>query len=153
MEIRKYESIPNIYKVSDKFLKVGDLIHVSEKIDGANASFRKDESGKMHYYSRNSKLEDDYGLRGFVEWCNENLDKDWIKPNYIFYGEWVVRHKIKYSEEIENTFVLFDVYDVEENEYVTTSTVKYIANRLGLKTPKKLYDGEYISLEHLQQFV
>ncbi|MGL5749769.1 MAG: hypothetical protein ACRCXT_04530 [Paraclostridium sp.] len=32
MEIRKYESIPNIYKVSDRFLKVGDLIHVSEKM-------------------------------------------------------------------------------------------------------------------------
>ncbi|MGL5984576.1 MAG: hypothetical protein ACRCZ1_04865, partial [Cetobacterium sp.] len=66
MEIRKYDSIPNIYKVSDGLLAVGDIIHVSEKIDGANASFRMDDSGVVHYYSRNTKLSEDNGLRGFV---------------------------------------------------------------------------------------
>ncbi|MGL4425481.1 MAG: RNA ligase family protein, partial [Cetobacterium sp.] len=72
---------------------------------------------------------------------------------YIFYGEWVVRHKINYTAEIANTFVLFDIYNAEEDKYLNPVSVEIIAEKTGLKTPKKLYYGEYISLKHLEQFV
>ncbi|MGL4425283.1 MAG: RNA ligase family protein, partial [Cetobacterium sp.] len=127
MEIRKYDSIPNIYKVSDGLLAVGDIIHVSEKIDGANASFRMDDSGIVHYYSRNTKLSEDNGLRGFVSWCEENVEYEEVRSGYIFYGEWVVRHKINYTAEIANTFVLFDIYNAEEDKYLNPVSVEIIA--------------------------
>lgn len=151
--MRKYESIMGIHKVSNKFFNEGDFIHVSEKIDGANASFKLTEDGVIHFYSRNNELLNGDTLRGFVPWCLDNLKKENLRVGYIYYGEWIVRHKIKYSEEIENTFMLFDVYSVKDEGYLTTRSVEIIANEIGVKTPKKLYEGFYISLEHLRQFV
>ena len=151
--MRKYESIVGIHKISNKFFNKGDVIHVSEKIDGANASFMLDEDGFLHFFSRNKELLNGDNLRGFVPWVENNVLLKNITANWIYYGEWVVKHKIEYADEVKNTFILFDVFKPSANNYLVWDSVELEAKILGIKTPLTLYYGEYISLDHLNQFV
>lgn len=152
MEQRKYESIPNIAKVRNNF-NSGDFIHISEKIDGANASFMVDENGERHFYSRNKELSFSDTLRGFVIWADTNIQWEKVAKGFICYGEWVAQHKITYDDEVKNTFVLFDVYDIANEEYFSPDGVKRVANTIGVKTPECFYYGAYQGLEHIKQFI
>lgn len=152
MEQRKYESIVNIAKVRNSF-NAEDLIHISEKIDGANASFMVDENGVRHFYSRNKELSFADTLRGFVIWADANIKWENVANGFICYGEWVVQHKISYNEDVKNTFVLFDIYCIETNRYLSPDAVKRIADFIGVKTPECFYYGSYQGLEHIKQFV
>ncbi len=153
MEQRKYESIDRVQKVSNRFFHEGDIINISEKIDGANASFMVDEDGNRHFYSRNKELVDGETLRGFVDWANENINWDAVYPYYIYYGEWVVKHKIEYNDDVKNTFVLFDIWSIREQCYWRPIMVYLDATFTGLETPPCFYEGKFKSLEHIEQFV
>lgn len=152
MEQRKYESIVNIAKVRNSFDEE-DFIHISEKIDGANASFMVDENGIRHFYSRNKELSFNDTLRGFVIWADANIQWENVAKGFICYGEWIVQHKISYNDEVKNKFVLFDVYDIGNEKYLSPDAVKRVANAIGVKTPECFYYGIYQGLEHIKQFV
>lgn len=152
MEQRKYESIVNIAKVRNSF-NAEDFIHISEKIDGANASFMVDKNGVRHFYSRNKELSFADTLRGFVIWADANIKWEKVAKGFICYGEWIVQHKISYNDEVKNTFVLFDVYDIVNDKYFSPDGVKRVANTIGVKTPECFYYGSYQGLEHIKQFV
>lgn len=151
--MRKYESIISIHKVSDRFFNKGDIIHVSEKIDGANASFKLDQEGVLHFYSRNMELTGGDSLRGFVEWISNHVKNREIMQDVIYYGEWVVKHKIDYPSSVANTFVLFDMFDTNTRTYFNQSTVMSVAEILDIRTPKVFYYGEYTNLEDIRKYV
>lgn len=154
MEQRKYESISGIHKVSNKGFNQGDIIHISEKIDGANASFMIDDDGVKHFFSRNKELVDGDTLRGFTIWAEKNIKWDKVHKGFIFYGEWIVQHKVVYNDNIKNTFKLFDIWDIKEGKYLNPYAVKRIAeDLLRISTPDCFYEGEYQGLEHIKQFV
>lgn len=49
--------------------QVGDIISITEKMDGANASIRYDEKEDvLRAFSRNNELSKDQNLRGFWEY-------------------------------------------------------------------------------------
>lgn len=153
MEQRKYESISGIHKISNSGFDKGDIIHISEKIDGANASFMIDECGARHFFSRNKELIDGDTLRGFTVWAEKNICWDMVGKGYIYYGEWIVQHKIVYNDDVKNTFRLFDIWDIENECYLLPEQVLEESKHLGLYTPDCFYYDEYQGLEHIRQFV
>lgn len=72
---------------------------------------------------------------------------------FIFFGEWLVSHRVKYKEDMYNEFYLFDVFDASNNKYLNWSIVRELALKLGLKTVPVLYDGTFISWEHCKSFI
>lgn len=157
-EIKKYTSIVRHGKSNTHLVyNVGDKISITEKIDGANASFCIDEENLLGVscYSRNQILSEENRLRGFYDWVESNIVpiKEKLNPNYRYIGEWLVPHKVVYKEEYYNNFYLFSIWSDTEEKYLSDETVKGEAARLNLLTPRYFYEGEYISFEHLKQFV
>lgn len=159
-EHKKYTSIIRYGKTGTReVLKEGDIISITEKLDGANASFIKDEAESMGVscFSRNNKLypEKNQNLGGFYQWVEENISplRDLLIPNYRYFGEWTTKHKVAYKPEYTNQFFLFSIWDENEQEYLPDTIVRIEAKRLGLRTVDYFYEGEFISFEHLMSFV
>lgn len=158
-EIKKYTSIERYGKsCTMNVLQVGDMISITEKIDGANASFRIDETnerGVSCYSRRQPLMENGNTLSGFWTWVNNNIVtiKDKLNPNYIYFGEWLLPHHVRYKQECYRNYYMFSVWDIEKEEYLSDEVVMSEAERLGLKTVPYLYVGEFISFEHLMSFV
>jgi len=159
-EIKKYTDIVRYGKSRTKdVLKKGDYITITEKMDGANASFRIDKTNPLGIscYSRNKPLDAENNLGGFYEWVLNNIVpiKDKLNPNYIYYGEWMNPHKVKYKEEIYKNFYMFSIWDLSEelNQYLSDDIVKFEAKKLDIKTVNYFYEGEFINYDHLMNFV
>ena len=157
-EIKKYTKVIRYGKTETlDVLKQGDIISISEKIDGANASFRIDETNDLGIscYSRNNPLNEHDTLSGFYNWVVDNIlpIKEQLNPNYIYFGEWLVKHKVVYKEEYYKNFYLFSIYDIDKEEYIDELLMRKEANRLKLKTVECFYYGEFRDYEHLKTFI
>lgn len=157
MEQKKYMDIE---RLKDKYVdgfQPGDHIIVQEKIDGANFSIRYDpESGGIKAFSRKKLLDLSNNLRGAWEWSqrlNENLVQEVLGNTLILFGEWLVSHTIVYPDNKYQNAYFFDVWNTETEKYLTQDKVKDIVERLGLNYIPVFYEGEFISWEHLKQFV
>jgi len=154
MEQKKYQSIVRLgHRNTIGVLNEGDYIVVQEKLDGANASFRRD-GDIVRAYSRNHELNEDNNLGGFYQWVQENIDAKQLGEASIFFGEWLNPHKVKYPE-YQKQFFLYDIYvdDPLYSGYISFSSVKTVAEALNLNLIPVFYEGEYKSFEHLQSFV
>lgn len=150
-EIKKYMSIVRLgHKTTADVLNKGDYITITEKVDGANASFTAID-GEAYGFSRNNSVNEDNTLRGFYGFV-QTLDASNLLPNKRYFGEWCVKHKIDYGENL-NKFYLFDIYDEETQEYLPLDFVKTEADRLKLNLVPIFYEGEYIDFEHLSGFI
>lgn len=168
MEYRKYESIKRLgHKSVSNILEVGDEIIVEEKLDGANASFSKGEY-QPRAFSRRKELfntyhtVDDQGvghivmgdtLRGFLGWVHDKIHNHMLNPDYIYYGEWLVRHTVVYPEWAEYDFYLFDVYDAKTDTFLDKMKVFEQAYLLGIRSAPVLYSGKFESPKQLEQLV
>jgi hypothetical protein len=150
VEQKKYQDITRLgHKTTLGVLNKGDHIVIQEKIDGANASFRR-VGNELVAFSRNHQLTPENTLGGFYEFVQElNVS---IGEGLIFFGEYSNPHKVKYPEH-QKKFFLFDIYDIESGKYLPWETVKQVGKDLGLNLVPVFYEGEYQSFEHLQSFV
>ena len=158
MDQKKYVDIERLKDKYAMAFKTGEHITVSEKIDGANASIRYDaETGSLVAFSRRQRLTEDNNLQGFyvyvltldpVKWADATSN-----GRYIVFGEWLVKHTIKYPDTFMRQFYVFDVWDTEVEQYVPWFLTHQIAQALGLKTVPIFYDGEFTSWEDLYTFV
>jgi hypothetical protein len=152
-EIKKYMKVVRHGKSGTHLtLENADEIVVQEKLDGANASFKRD-GDKIRCFSRNTELDYHNTLRGFYNWVQENVSIEDLVDEYTYYGEWLVSHKIKYNEEMMNKFYLFDVYDESLQQYLRYDDVIGEADHVDLKLIPVFYEGRFQSMDHLQQFV
>lgn len=150
--MKKYQDIVRHGKSGTHLTLEGNPhIVIQEKLDGANASFKRD-GDKIVCFSRNTQLDESNTLRGFTTWVHDNLNADQLVEGAIYFGEWLVRHKIDYGEN-ENKFYLFDIYDEETEQYISFKLVKNEAKRLNLNTVPVFYEGEFQSVEHIQSFI
>lgn len=157
-EIKKYMDIVRYGKSNTKdVLNKGDYISITEKIDGANASFTLDEENPLQVscYSRNKALNKGNTLQGFYGWINENIVpiKDKLNPNYRYIGEWLVKHKVAYKDEYYKQFYLFSIWDDKTEEYLSDNIVLEEAHRLDLNTVPYFYMGEFESYEQLTEYI
>lgn len=139
--MKKYDKVKNSGIVLDKFKHRG--LVVQEKLDGSNASFTVD-NGELQCFSRRKKLNQNETLNGFYGWVHENIQEyvfDFLE-GYIIFGEWLVKHKIQYKEEYYKEFYVFDIYDKEEETYLSLKDMHGIASYLELKTVKTLLIAE-----------
>jgi hypothetical protein len=156
MDVKKYTDVVRMgHRETVGVVKEGDYITVYEKLDGANASFKLNLGGEdselVAAFSRNTRLSPENNLRGFYEWTR-TISAGNLLDNAIYYGEWLVKHKVDYGQHA-NGFYLFDIYDVESESYAPTDFVIAEAARLGLMVAPILYAGPYRSFEHLQSLV
>lgn len=116
--MHKYNSLVGAHKKAAREIydNINDVV-ILEKLDGANASFRLID-GEVHCYSRTTELDEHNTLRGFYNWVQEHIvpQKERLEPEYIYFGEWLVKHKIDYGNNDEQ-FYLFDVYDWETERF------------------------------------
>lgn len=148
--MKKYHSIVRYgHKTTVNVLNEGDQIVIQEKLDGANASFKR-VGDELLAFSRNHQLSEENNLGGFYDFV-KGLDID-IGEGFIFFGEWLNPHKIKYPNHVK-TFWLYDIYNEEGECYVSQDIVRDIASFLGLNYIPTFYKGEYKGYEHLQSFV
>lgn len=151
----KYPSIPRWGKRGTREFATDPehTIVIMEKLDGANASFLK-EDGEIKFFSRNREIKEEEGetLRGFTVWMRENVDFDEVPEGYIHYGEWLVKHAVDYGENA-NGFYLFDIYSIEEDEFLPFHKVVGVANLLQVQTPPTFYRGKGMTEEELFTYV
>lgn len=150
----------DIERLKDKYAVAfheGEHITITEKIDGANASIAYDtETGALKAFSRRQELSTSNTLQGFYDFV-QGLDVDAFRTalgdRYIIFGEWLVKHSIRYPEDKMRQFYVFDVWDTVKEEYTPWSITSAIADRLGFKTVPLFYDGEFTSWEDIYALV
>ena len=102
-------------KYADGF-KPDDIISITEKIDGSNASFQYfSEDNIVHCFSRKKVLDSQNNLNGFYEYClrlpSSTVDFLRSNPTLRVFGEYNLNHIVKYPDEMKKTFHCFDIYD------------------------------------------
>ena len=152
LKFRKYNSIERYGKSEITNAIIGNKVVVMEKLDGATASFSYDGE-EIGFFSRNTALDEDNKLRGFYDWGINTLNVQSLNNDYIYYGEWLVSHYVKYVPEAYSEFYLFDIFDKKTESYVDFEIVKSEASRVGLKMPKVFFEGVVNSIEELNQYV
>lgn len=159
-ELKKYMDIVRYGKPQTvEVLTPGDRISITEKIDGANASFIRDddcESPKgVSAFSRKKRVQYDNTLQGYYDWVVKNIVpiKEKLVPTYRYVGEWLVPHKVVYKEEYYHKFYLFSIWDEETEEYLPDDLVIFEAERLGLNVVPFFYIGEYKDYNQLAQYI
>lgn len=154
---KKYVDIERLKdKYAECFTK-GEHITITEKIDGANASISYDSStGKLRAFSRRRELngnESLQGFGGFVESLDATIVGSVLNDNYILFGEWLVKHTIRYPEDKMRQFYVFDVWDKTIEQYLPWEKTKQIAEFIGLNTVPVFYDGEFTSWDDIYALV
>lgn len=150
----------DIQRLKDKYamaFKEGEHIVCQEKLDGSNGQILFDaETGTLKAFSRRNELNQNNTLQGFydfVQALDASIVSAALTSRYILFGEWVVKHTIRYPEDKMKQFYVFDVYDTETEQYMPWDFTKQIAEFIGLKTVPLFYDGPFISWEHIYSFV
>lgn len=139
----KFSKIPRVDKFVSIIENTENDIYVTEKLDGANASFML-EDGELKCFSRNQQLTPDNGLRGFYQWVQENINPNELVEGYKYYGEWLVQHKIDYKDMM-GKFVLFAIRrtTTEFKEYLHFDYVQSQGEMLNLPVVHLHYRGKY----------
>lgn len=135
----------------------GDIIQITTKIDGANASIAYDETtGKFEVFSRTNLLDQPGALRGFYDYVKTEVEPkaDWsIYKDFIFFGEWCVGHTCKYDLAWYNKWRVYDIWCKSAGCYVSQERVKATCKQLGLEYIEELYYGPFISWDHCKSFL
>lgn len=157
MKQKKYLDIERLKEKYMSAFNKGEHIVIQEKLDGANSAICYDaETGTLKAFSRRNELNQNNTLQGFYDFV-QTLDASIVSAaltsRYILFGEWLVKHTIRYPEDKMKQFYVFDVYDTETEQYMPWDFTKQIAEFIGLKTVPLFYDGPFISWEHIYSFV
>ena len=142
----------------------GDIIQITTKIDGANASIAWDETtGKLEIFSRTNLLDSPGALRGFYDYVKTEVEPEFLKrmnsdfpslKEYVIFGEWCVGHTIKdYNKEWFNKWRVYDIWDKTNQCYLLQNIVEAICEDFGFEYIEELYYGPFISWEHCKSFL
>lgn len=152
MEFKKYTDIERLKEKYAMAFKPGEMITVSEKIDGSNASF----DGNLNAFSRRKVLDETNTLNGFYDFV-KTLDAtkamEVLGENFIVFGEWLCKHTVKYPEDKMHKFYAFDVWNRETEQYLPWSETKKIIAELGLNSAPIFYEGPFTSWDDINKLV
>ena len=129
----------------------GDLIQVTEKIDGANASVEC-VNGKLECYSRKQPLTFSNTLQGFWNYVQNFDASKWVPyEGLVIFGEWLVSHSVRYAKERYNRWYVYDAYDKAREEWLDQKDVKKLCEILGLEYVHEIYLGEFKNWDHIKE--
>lgn len=149
---RKYDKIHALHKEECAGILIGDVV-IQEKIDGANTSIWMEE-GWIHGGSRSRDLkgEDFNGFTPFIQ-QHEGIKKLLLDhPDWILYGEWLVRHTIAYKETAYKKWYMFDIW-APETGYMPIENVVELGKEYGIEMPEFMGSMTNPSLEALKEMV
>lgn len=155
MEQKKFMDIERLKEDYKLGFRKGDLVQISEKMDGSNASIRYDrETGRLEAFSRKLPLHQENRLSGFWDYVQTLNPEDYRDtPDYVIFGEWMVQHVIVYAPEVMNKWYVYDIYDVGKGRYLPQSQVKEFAGSHNLLYVHVFYEGPFQGWDHVEQFV
>jgi hypothetical protein len=145
-------SIP-FQQIKDNFLVI------EEKMDGANAGISFSETGDLLLQSRGHYLTGGYRERHFdlfKTWSNTFAPQMWdiIGDKYIIYGEWMYAKHTVYYTDLLHYFLEFDIYDKENEVFLSTKARREILEFLPfMKSVKVLFEGKLEKKEQLYDLV
>lgn len=135
---------------------VGDIIQISEKYDASNACCAYDtDTDKLVSFSRKQTLNYSNTLNGFWNYV-ELLNPEPFKkhPSWRVFGEWGgSKNKIRYNPEYKNTWFVYDIYDVDSEQWLPQDIVKEFCKEANLVYIHELYYGPFISWDHCKTFL
>ena len=135
--------------------EVGDIISISEKIDGSNAAVAYDvETDALVAFSRKKELNPLNTLSGFYNFT-QLLNKDQFKlhPSWRVFGEWSQKNKIKYDDRFKNKWIVYDIYDADSEQWLEQDVVKAFCESAGLEYIHELYYGPFSNWDHCRSFL
>jgi len=145
------ENDTELKRSNAKCFEVGDIIQITEKVDGSNASVQK-ENGNLLAFSRKQPLDEFNNLDGFFQYV-QTLNPADFDERYIVFGEWLRKNKIIYNEENMHKWYVFDIYDAVDEKWMTQDFVRKFCADHNLTYVNVLYEGEFISWEHCRTFM
>jgi len=138
---------------------VGEHIQITTKVDGSNASLYY-EDGHLVACSRNKVLDYNNNLNGFYQYGTElNTLLGWFQNGHesmVVFGEWnlcgnaIKDYKPEYAR---NHWIVYDIYDNATGHYLPQTFVKKMCDEVGLTYIHVLYDGPFISWDHVKSFM
>lgn len=132
----------------------GDIISITEKVDGSNASISYDKETKtLQAFSRKQPLAYDNTLDGFWNFVqtldpNEFTDLD----GKFCFGEWLRHNKISYNPENVHKWYVYSLYDVVNEKWLPRDEVIAFCKKHNLIYVHEFYYGPFISWEHCRSF-
>lgn len=141
----------------------GEDITVTEKVDGANASITYDKDTKGNKaFSRKNELNESNTLQGFWNYVQtidpSIVDTVTLGGRYIIFGEWLVKHTIKYPDSCYKKFYMFDVWDTVTEAYLPHEIVYGIYETMkmlgaDLEFVPIIFKGKFTTWDDLMKFV
>lgn len=151
----KYPSTPHLYfspTISNEdiegithnlkdFLNI-DLI-LTTKMDGSNVKVTKD------FVASRNGLEASHQSFDLLKKIHKEFSYK-IPPNIILFGEWLyAKHSIEYNN-LKSYLQIFEVFDIENNLWLSWNEIKKITASLGLNT---VQDYEIININNEQKLI
>ncbi len=155
MEQKRYMEIERIRDDYEAGFRAGDLVQISEKVDGSNGAIQYDpDTGTLAAFSRNKQLDEGNRLSGFWDYVQGLRAEDYKDTSdYMIFGEWLTRNVIVYEPENLKKWYVFDIYDRNTMGYLPQTEVKRFAESHGLRYVHVFYEGPFVSWEHVKSFV
>jgi hypothetical protein len=115
------------------------VVTVEEKLDGANLGISVNDEGALTFQNRGQYLDPPF-LGQFARltgWSTQHRQvlESMLNPGIILFGEWLAaRHSVVYNC-LPDWFVAFDVYDLAEGKFWSTSRRDVFVEMSGLALP------------------
>ncbi len=136
----------------------GRFIVVEEKLDGANSAISFTSDGDLLLQSRGHFLDGGGRERQFnlfKTWANAHKQGLWerLGSRYVLYGEWLYAKHTIFYDALPHYFFEFDILDTTTSEFLSTERRLTILKDSPVVSVPVLWQGESVSLKHLQSFV
>jgi hypothetical protein len=124
----------------------GRFIVAEEKLDGANAGLRFDETGRLLLQSRGHFLTGGYREKHFdlfKQWASSHARAlhDRLGHRYAVFGEWLYAKHTIFYDHLPHYFLEFDVLDLQEEEFLSTDERRLLLAGLPLVCVPVLHRG------------
>lgn len=130
----------------------GDIVSVTELIEGLQSELQYDSNfdSVIGFDNKYNTVSKDNSYRGFYDYI-KHLDAEPFKryANYTFYGQWMIPNNHKYDSDNLFQFYLFDIYDNENNKWLSQNFVKGFSTKYQIKYTHELYFGPFLGWDHI----
>ena len=124
----------------------GKYIVVEEKMDGANCGIRFNNMADMLLQSRGHYLsgggrEKHFTL--FKSWAEAHEERffEILTDRFLMYGEWMSSKHTVFYDRLPHYFLEFDLFDVQENMFLTTAARRELLRATHVAQVPVLYEG------------
>lgn len=125
---------------------LADEVLVEEKLDGANLGISLNAKGKLLVQNRGQYLIEPYSgqFSRLSSWLGQHSNNlcDFLMGDLILFGEWcAARHSLDYRS-LPDWFVLFDIYDRQQQKFWSSARRNDLAKSLDLPVVAEVFQGK-----------